>query len=102
MSLAAFDAFTAFTIESRVSLALWAVFLGVKIWALVDAIIRRGEYYVATDKQNKAFWIIVLVVVLAMHILFQSTLMILNLIGCVVALVYLLDVRPTLKSMQRH
>lgn len=89
----------AIQIESRVEFVLWAVLLAVKVFALCDALIRRDAFYVAADKQNKAFWLLLLVVFLALHIFIASPQNILSLIGTVAALVYLADVRPLLRSM---
>ncbi len=99
MTIAAISPLVAFTIESRVEFALWAVLLGVKMFALGDALIRRDAFFVAADKQNKAFWLLLLVVFLALHIFIPSPQNILSLIGTVAAFVYLADVRPLLRSM---
>jgi len=91
-----------FLIEFRVEQALWWVLLGVKAFAMVDAAIRKDAFYVAADKQNKVFWLVLLGVFLVLHIVLRSPLQILNLIGTVSALVYLADVRPTLRSMHQY
>jgi hypothetical protein len=95
----ALDAYTAYSIEYQINIALWAVLLVVKLFAVVDALFRKDAFFVAADKQNKAFWLLILCVFLALHVIIHSALMLLNLIGTVVAFVYLLDVRPTLRSM---
>lgn len=99
MTTAAVDPLIALTIESDVALVLWAVLFFVKLFALCDAVIRKDASYVAADKQNKAFWLLLLVVFLALHVLLRNPQHILNLIGTVAAFVYLADVRPTLRSM---
>ena len=43
--------------------------LGVKLFALVDALFHSDQAYVAADKQNKAFWLLLLVIFLALHVL---------------------------------
>ena len=65
----ALDASFAFSIENAVSLALWFVLLAVKVFALVDALFHSDQAYVAADKQNKAFWLLLLVIFLALHVL---------------------------------
>jgi Protein of unknown function (DUF2516) len=97
--LAAVDPLIALTIENQVAFVIWVVLFAVKLFALCDAVIRKDAFFVAADKQNKAFWLLLLVVFLALHILLKDPLHILNLIGTVVALVYLADVRPMLRSM---
>jgi hypothetical protein len=99
VTIAAVDPLIAYTIETQVGLAIWVVLFGVKLFALCDAVIRKDAFFVAADKQNKAFWLLLLVVFLALHILLRNPLHFLNLIGTVVAFVYLADVRPTLRSM---
>lgn len=99
MTTTAIDPLVAFTIEDKVAAGIWILLFAVKVFALCDALIRKDAFYVAADKQNKAFWLLLLVVFLALHILLPSPLHILNLIGTVAALVYLADVRPLLRSM---
>jgi Protein of unknown function (DUF2516) len=94
------DPMVALTIESYAALFIWAVLLAVKLFALCDAVIRKDALYVAADKQNKAFWLLLLAVFLVLHILLQDPRHILNLIGTVAALVYLADVRPALRALQ--
>jgi Protein of unknown function (DUF2516) len=89
----------AYTIENQATFLIWAILFVVKVFALCDAVIRKDAFYVAADKQNKAFWLLLLVVFLALHILLRNPLNVLNLIGTVAAFVYLADVRPTLRSM---
>ena len=74
-----------------------------KFFALADAVYRKDAFFVAADKQNKAFW-----VDSAGHLprapvlLIRSPLQMLNLVGTVAAGVYLADVRPTLRSMRHY
>jgi Protein of unknown function (DUF2516) len=98
----ALDADFAYSIESTVALVLWFVLLAVKLFALIDALFHSDRAYVAADKQNKAFWLLLLVIFLALHILIPSPIQVLNLIGTVAAFVYLADVRPTLRSMKQY
>lgn len=88
--------------EYYVLYALWWGLLAVKAFALGDAVFRKDAAYVANDKQNKAFWLIILAVFLVLHALLPSPIQILNLIGTVAAFVYLADVRPTLRSTQSY
>ncbi len=99
MTTAAVDPLIAFTIESWVGLVLWFALLAVKVFALCDAVIRKDALFVAADKHNKAFWLVLLAVFLVAHYIVRDPRSILNLIGTVVAFVYLADVRPTLRSM---
>ncbi len=95
------DAYLAYTIEFYITEALWGVLLVVKVFALGDSIIRKDEFFVAADKQNKVFWLLLLGVFLFLHIVFRNSAF-LNMIGTVAALVYLIDVRPTLRAMHQR
>lgn len=99
MMTAAINPLVALTIESWVLLGIWMLLLGVKAFALADALIRKDAFYVAADKQNKAFWLLMLVVFLVLHFILEDPRHVLNLIGTVAAFVYLADVRPLLRSM---
>ena len=100
MTSVAISPLVAITIENWVAAAIWAVLFVVKVFALVDALFRKDALFVAADKQNKAFWLLLLVVFLLLHFLIKEPRHILNLIGTVAAFVYLADVRPLLRSMR--
>jgi hypothetical protein len=68
----------------------------VKLVALIDAISRAEAGFVAAGKQTKTFWVVVLVVALV-----TTFAPLLNLIGLVAAIVYLVDVRPAVKDVPR-
>jgi hypothetical protein len=84
------------TVMSWVGLAL----LAVKLWALVDAVIRPAPAFVAAEKLTKTAWLWILGLAFAVDILLPS--MFLMLAGTVAAFVYLLDVRPAVASMTRR
>lgn len=90
------------TIEFAVLRVLFFGLLAVKIFALADAVYRKDALFVAADKQNKAFWLVLLAVFLVLQVLLWSPLQPLNLIGTVAAFVYLADVRPTLRAMRHY
>ncbi len=96
---AAVNPLVALTIENYAAFVIWVALFAVKLFAVCDAVIRKDALYVAADKQNKAFWLLLLVVFLALHIVLRDPRHILNLIGTVAAFVYLADVRPTLRAM---
>lgn len=100
MTTAAGDPMIALAIEANVLFVVWAVLFVVKLFALCDAAIRKNPFYVAADKQSKLTWLVLLGVFLALHILLRDPRHVLNLVGSVIAFVYLADVRPALRSMQ--
>jgi hypothetical protein len=72
----------------------------VKMWALIDAVLRPAPAFVAADKLTKTGWLWILGLTLAAHVLLPSLL--LYLAGTVAAFVYLLDVRPALVAVTRR
>jgi hypothetical protein len=70
--------------------------------AFVDALTHPKEAYVAGDKLTKQGWCIILGLALVAHMLIWSPLSLFNLVGIVAAIVYLVDVRPTLRSLTRR
>jgi hypothetical protein len=70
--------------------------------AFIDALSHRKEAYVAGDKLTKQAWCIILGLALVAHLLMWNPLSLFNLVGIVAAIVYLVDVRPTLRSLTRR
>lgn len=93
---------TVFRVEDFIQLVIFVPLLGMKIFALADAVYRKDAFFVAGDKQNKVFWLIILAIFLVLQILIRSPLQMLNLVGTVAAGVYLADVRPTLRAMRHY
>jgi hypothetical protein len=58
-----------------------------RVWALVDALVRPETAYVAAGKQSKVLWVVLLVVGLIFW-----------LVGVIAAIVYFVDVRPALRG----
>jgi hypothetical protein len=74
--------------------------LVLKVFALVDAAIRRTDLYEAAGKQNKPFWLIILGIAVAWNLLLTSNpLSIINVAGVIAAIVYIVDVRPAIRSL---
>lgn len=69
-----------------------------KVFAFVDAAIRREDAYRAVDKQTKPFWLIILGLVVAVSFVPVGGLF-LNLIGLIAAIVYVVDVRPKVRAV---
>ena len=81
-----------------VTLGLFAI----QAWAFVDALSHRPDAFVAADKQTKQMWLIILGVALAAHMLIWSPFSLLNLVGAVATIVYLVDARPALRSLSHR
>jgi hypothetical protein len=70
--------------------------------AFIDALTQPKEAYVAGDKLTKQAWCIILGLAVVAHMLIWNPLSLFNLVGIVAAIVYLVDVRPTLRSLTRR
>jgi Protein of unknown function (DUF2516) len=87
-------------LEWTVMSTVFLVLLVVKLWALVDAVLRPAQGYVAADKLTKTAWLWILGLAFAADVVLHSMLLVLA--GTVAAFVYLLDVRPAVASMTRR
>jgi predicted transcriptional regulator len=74
----------------------------IQAWAFLDAISHRPEAFVAADKMTKKAWLVILGVALAAHMVFWHPINLINIIGTIAALVYMLDARPVLRSLTRR
>lgn len=90
-----------FGFENAVLSVAFVALLLLKGWALVDAMTRRPDAFVAASRLTKPAWLVFLALALVTHLLFGSPLGILSLVGTVAAFVYLLDVRPALVAVTR-
>ena len=79
----------------------WIALLGVKLWALVDAVTRRSEVFEAAGKLTKPAWLLILGLTVLTHLLSPDPVGLLTIIGTVAAFVYLLDVRPAVRELRR-
>ncbi|WP_245999921.1 DUF2516 family protein [Nocardioides pocheonensis] len=84
------------TVMGWISIAL----LLVKLWALVDAVLRPAAAFPAADKLTKAAWLWILGLAFVVDLVLAS--MFLMLAGTIAAFVYLLDVRPAVASLTRR
>lgn len=74
----------------------------VEAWAFVDAVSRRPQEFEAAGKQTKTMWLIILGIALVAHMLIWHPISLLNMAGAVAAIVYLVDVRPAIRSLTRR
>jgi hypothetical protein len=89
--------------EAYVILAVSLLALGVKGFALVNALLWSAEAYSTAQKLTKPAW----VAMLGFGVLFELLFMVqpvnpLNLAASVAALVYLFDVRPAIAELNRR
>jgi asparagine N-glycosylation enzyme membrane subunit Stt3 len=90
-----------FAIQNSLTLLVSLAMFAVQAFAFVDAVSHRAEEYVAADKLTKPAWLIILGLALAAHMLIWSPWSLLNLVGIVAALVYVVDARPAMRSLTR-
>lgn len=91
--------FNPFVIENGILLVISLALFAAKAFAFVDALGRPEQVFPAADKQTKKFWLLILGLFLVANMLNWHPIGLLNLIGTIAALVYLLDVRPTVRSL---
>lgn len=91
-----------FQFESMLAEIAFFVLLAVKVFALVDALTRPTQAYVAAGKLTKPAWLLILGLTVAGALVWPSVIGLLSIVGIVAAFVYLLDVRPALASVTRR
>lgn len=88
--------------ESLVMEIAFFALMAVKVYALIDALIRPAEAYVAAGKLTKPAWLLILGLTVVSSLLWSSPLGLLSIAGTVGAFVYLLDAKPALISVTRR
>jgi hypothetical protein len=88
-----------FAVPSLITLVISVIQFAVVAFAFIDATRHRPDAFPAVDRGSKTGWLIGLGIALVAHLLFWYPLNFLNLIGIVAALVYVLDVRPSLLAI---
>ncbi|MFM1864818.1 MAG: hypothetical protein RL677_598 [Actinomycetota bacterium] len=87
------------------NIILGYVFAGIKIWALVDAASHSKAAFEFIGRMNKIFWLVFLGLAVLIQFASVSTgwssTGLLNLVGLILALVYLVDMRPKLKDLKK-
>lgn len=84
---------------SGLMLIITLALLVLELVALIDAAIRPAAAYVAAGKQTKQFWLVLLGVSTAVSVLVGIPgYFALGLVGVVAGSVYLVDVRPAVRS----
>ena len=93
------------TALSVINLFFWVLLLGafvVEAWAFVDVIIRPSTAFPAAGKQTKPLWLVILGVAFVIGIGgavgYLALLSIFPIAAFVVAAIYLVDVRPKVRS----
>ena len=94
---------TVLELQSQLLTVVTLALLAIQLWAFVDAVIRGPQQFVAAGKLTKPGWLIILGLALLVHlVLVQSLFHLLNLVGAVAAIVYLVDARPAMRGLTRR
>lgn len=80
-------------------LAIALFTFGLKVFAFADALLRPANAYLAAGKLTKVKWCAIVGVAFLLNLVVFNPLSLLNLIGTVAAIVYLVDVRPALRAL---
>lgn len=81
-------------------LVLLILSLGVRAFALIDALLHTSPAYEAAGKMTRAAWIVILALSFAVGLFgFGSVVGIFNIAGLIAAIVYLVDVRPAVRAL---
>jgi hypothetical protein len=91
-----------FALPSLILMMVSLVMFVLQAFAFVDAVSQRPDAYAAADKLSKNAWMIILGLGLVAHLLFWDPINLFNLAGIIAAIVYLVDVRPAIKSLTRY
>jgi hypothetical protein len=83
-----------------VALAVGVTTFALKIWALIDSFRHPDAAYRAADRLTRTVWIVILAAAIGLH-LWVGGLAWGGIAGAVVALVYLVDVRPRVRASER-
>ncbi|MGP4015151.1 DUF2516 family protein [Saccharopolyspora sp. 5N708] len=82
---------------------IWLAGIPVGVFAFVHAALQRADAFTAVDKLNKLAWVgITGAAALLLIVSYQGPYGIIWIAGLVAALVYIVDVRPRLKEIQRR
>ncbi|MEY4136554.1 MAG: hypothetical protein RL205_682 [Actinomycetota bacterium] len=89
------------SVQSLVILAIWLVVTGLQAWALIDCVRRPAQAFPAIDRKSKTLWLALTGAALGTGLLFRSPFGIFGIAGAVIALVYLVDVRPKIIEIMK-
>jgi len=86
------------SVTGLINLVIWAGLLGVKFFALIDALRYSNDQYVSAGKRSRTLWLVLTGLSLAFHLI-SDVLTLPNLAGTIASIVYLVDVRPALQQV---
>jgi hypothetical protein len=92
------NSLTTLSITGLIALVIWVALLGMKVFALVDALRYSNNHYVSAGKRSRTLWLVLTGLSLAFHLI-TNVLDLVSLAGTIASIVYLVDVRPALQQV---
>jgi SNF family Na+-dependent transporter len=92
------NSLTTLSITGLISLVIWVALLGIKVFALIDALRYTNNQYVSAGKRSRTLWLELTGLSLAFHLI-TNVLDLVSLAGTIASIVYLVDVRPALQQV---
>jgi len=89
---------TTLSVTGLISLVIWVALLGIKVFALIDALRYSNNQYVSAGKRSRTLWLVLTGLSLAFHLI-TNVLDLVSLAGTIASIVYLVDVRPALQQV---
>lgn len=89
-------------LQGGVTMIAALALLAVKIFAFVDALVRRPDAFVAAGKMTKQAWLLILGLSALAAVLFPQPIGLFSIVGTVASFVYLLDARPAVVEVTRR
>lgn len=86
-------------VQDVVVIALWAILLGLKGFAFVDCLRAPTQVFPAVGRQSKILWMVLTGLAFLTGLLPNLTLSLFGIAGAVVAMIYLFDIRPKIRSI---
>ena len=86
-------------VQDLVVLALWIVLLGLKGFAFVECLRAPTAAFPAIGRQSKILWLILTGLALLAGLNWEWTVNLVGIAGAVIALIYVFDIRPRIKSI---
>ena len=89
-------------VQNLITMAVWAVFLVIKLWAFVDCVRQRQDVFPAVQRQTKTLWLVLTGLAALTGLLPDLTLGIFGIAGIVIALIYLFEIKPRIQQVTRY
>ena len=86
-------------VQNIVVLALWVVLLGVKGFAFAECLRAPTAAFPAIGRQSKILWLVLTGLALLTGLAQNLTLSLFGIAGAVIAIIYVFDIRPRIKSI---